>query len=90
MQKQLKLTILAAIVVCCLSCAATRLEIDYGTSAKLAKYNQILNPDAEKNLVPVAGLNGKAANKVMEKYVKGFEELPSAPFYSLGIGPIGK
>jgi len=52
----------------------TRLEMDYGTSHKLAKYNQILDPDAEKNLDPVEGLSGKAAKGVMDRYEKGFQK----------------
>ena len=49
----------------------TRLEIDFGTSFKLAKFNQILNPEAEKNLDPVTGFDGGAAQGVIEKYHKG-------------------
>ncbi len=90
MKKQVTFTILMIVAVCCLSCTASRLERDYGTSAKLVKYNQILNPEAEKNLTPVVGLDGRAADKVMDKYVKGFEKTSSAPVYSLSIGSLGK
>ena len=56
-----------------ISCAApTRLETDYGTSYKLQKYNQIANPDAEKNLKPVEGLDGQAA-------AAGAADLPPSP-----------
>lgn len=48
--------------------------MDYGTSAKLVKFNQILNPEAERNLAPVTGLDGKAAQTVIDKYEKGFEK----------------
>jgi len=44
-------------------CAPSRLEMDYGTSQKLAKFNQTLNPEAEKNLDPVVGMDGQAAQK---------------------------
>jgi hypothetical protein len=57
-----------------ISCAApTRLETDYGTSYKLQKYNQIANPDAEKNLKPVEGLDSQASVSVINKYHKGFD-----------------
>ena len=68
----------------------TRLEKDYGTSFKLSKFNQILNPEAEKNLEPVTGLNGKAAQATMEKYQKDFEKAPLPPTYTFNIGTAGR
>jgi len=60
--------------------------MDYGVSYKLSKYNQILNPDAEKNLKPVEGLDGKAANAVVEKYNKDFEKPAPAPTFTFSVG----
>ena len=58
----------------------SRLAMDFGTSHKLAKFNQTLNPDAEKNLEPVAGFEGRAAQAVIERYREGFEKAaPSTP-----------
>jgi PBP1b-binding outer membrane lipoprotein LpoB len=68
----------------------SRLEMDYGTSYKLAKFNQTLNPEAEKNLEPVTGFDGGAAQATVGKYRKGFEEKTSAPVYSINIGGFGK
>lgn len=48
------------------------LEDDFGKSFKTAKYGQILNPGASKNLAPVTGLNGKATEAVMQKYIDSF------------------
>jgi hypothetical protein len=71
------------------SCAGpTRLEMDYGTSFKLAKFNQTLNPEAEKNLEPVTGFDGGAAHATMERYQKGFEKPTPPPVYTLTIGGI--
>ena len=67
----------------------SRVEMDYGTSYKLAIFNQTLNPDAEKNLEPVEGFDGMAARAVTEKYRKGFQEKPETPAYSLSLGSIG-
>jgi hypothetical protein len=65
----------------------SRVEMDYGTSFKLSKFNQTLNPDAEKNLDPVVGLNGQAANKVMDKYNKEFEKpAQAAPSLMINLG----
>ena len=53
----------------------SRVEKDFGNSQRLAVSNQTLNPEAGKDLKPVYGFNGRAADLVMEKqYIKGFEE----------------
>jgi len=82
---------LMGIFLISVSCAGpTRLEMDYGTSFNLSKFNQILNPEAEKNLEPVTGLNGKAGQATMEKYQKDFEKPPPPQVYTFGIGTGGK
>ena len=40
----------------------TPLDKNWGRSYETAKYNQILNPDASKNLKSTADLDGQAAN----------------------------
>lgn len=64
----------------------TRLEMDYGTSFNLMKFNQIANPEAEKNLEPVTGLDGQAAKATVDKYRKDFEQPAEPPVYTLSIG----
>ena len=64
--------------------------MDYGTSYKLAKFNQTLDPDAEKNLEPVEGIDGQAAEKIMEKYQKSFERPHRPPTFSIRISGGGK
>ena len=59
--------------------------MDYGTSYKLSKFNQILNPEAEKNLQPVTGFDGGAAQATVGKYRKGFEEKVPAPTYVFSL-----
>jgi hypothetical protein len=74
-----------------ISCAApTRLEMDYGTSHKLQKCNQIANPDAEKNLKPVEGLDSQAAAGAMNKYHKEFEKQEKAPSGISNLSNTGK
>ena len=58
---------LLPLIVLILGCAPTRLEMDYGTSYQLQKYSQTFNPQAEKNMKPVVGLNGKEAQKAVQK-----------------------
>ncbi len=71
-------------------CVASRVEMDYGTSYKLAKFNQTLNPEAEKNLDPVTGFDGGAAQAALGRYRKGFEEKVPAPTYVFSINTGGR
>ena len=82
-------------IICCvgaamflaIGCAPSRVAMDYGTSFELQKYNQTLNPEAEKNLEPVVGINAKAAQNIENKYQKSFEQTqPSATSYQFNIG----
>jgi hypothetical protein len=50
------------------------LEMNWGKSFESAKKNQILNPDAGKNLEPVVGLNGEAAEHGVNKYKESFKK----------------
>ncbi len=80
---------IAGIFLLVVGCTTTRVAMDYGTSYKLAKFNQILDPQAEKNLDPVWGFDGKAAQGALGRYHKGFEEKTPAPIYSINIGGFG-
>ncbi len=75
-------TILAA-------CGPSRLEMDYGTSFKLQKFNQIADPEAGKKVEPAEGMDGRAAQATTDRYQKGFEKEPKAPTYAITIGGIG-
>jgi hypothetical protein len=82
---------LAGIFLISVSCAGpSRLEMDYGTSYKLSKFNQTLNPQAEKNLEPITGFDGGAAQATIGHYRKGFEEKTPAPVYSINISGFGR
>lgn len=61
----------------------SRLEKDYGNSHRLAIVNQTLNPEAEKNLEPVYGIDGNIANITVERFQKGFEERSRDPQFPL-------
>ncbi len=75
------LTILAA-------CGPSRLQMDYGTSYQLQKFNQMANPEAGKKVELAEGMGGKPAQTTMEKYQKSFEKEPPARVYNLSIGGI--
>ncbi len=83
-QKSLILSVLLGMALFTTGCKATRLERDYGNSFRLAKSNQILNPEATENLEPVYGLDGQAAEAVTGRYREGFEKPPEKPDYPLG------
>ncbi len=83
----LAIAILFFVVGC--STQQSRVERDYGTSYNLQKFGQTLNPQAEKNLEPVYGLDGQAADKNVVKYEKSFEEKVAAPSYTFGINAGG-
>jgi hypothetical protein len=70
--------------------APNRLEMDYGTSFKLARFNQILNPEAERNLAPATGFDARAAQAAMQNYYKDFEGPEPPTIYNFNIGAIGK
>ena len=46
----------------------TKLERNWGKSFRDAKTNQILNPDADKNLEPVIGMDGQTAENKINNY----------------------
>jgi hypothetical protein len=63
----------------------SRVEMDYGVSQKLAIANQTLNPDAGKNMAPVAGIDGPAGQRAYDQYLKSFDKPDKQPVYQLGI-----
>ncbi|MEJ2724862.1 MAG: hypothetical protein P8175_09500 [Deltaproteobacteria bacterium] len=64
----------------------SQVDKNWGRSFEAAKYNQILNPEAEKNLAPVEGLDGSVAERIIEDYKKGFDEKKQSK--SSGMGAI--
>ena len=63
----------------------SRLEKNWGRSFEAAKYNQTLNPEAEKNLAPVEDLEGPNAERIMESYKKGDEQKKQATPSGFGV-----
>jgi type IV pilus biogenesis protein CpaD/CtpE len=52
-------------------------ESNMGAAYEAAKSNQILNPEAGKEPQPVQGLDGEAAEAVMDAYRESFKRTPS-------------
>ncbi len=72
------------------SCATgpARLEMDYGTSYKLQKFSQTVNPQAGKTLEMTPGLDAPIAQIVVDKYRTSFEKAPPAQIYNFTIGTV--
>jgi hypothetical protein len=50
------------------------LDRNWGRSYEAAIYNQMVNPDADKNLEPVLNLDGAAAGYNVNKYKNSFKK----------------
>ena len=68
---------LLAFIIGCSQTQETRLDKNWGRSHETAKFNQILNPDASKNLKPAVDMDGQATNNNVEKYQDSFKEKKS-------------
>ena len=62
----------------------SQVDKNWGRSFEAAKYNQTLNPEAEKNLAPVEGLEGPAAERITQEHSKGGEN-KKRPGSELGV-----
>ena len=82
------LSVLFLLATTLAACAPSRLEMDYGTSFKLQKFNQIADPEAGKKVEPAEGMDGKAAKTAKDIYEKGFEKEPPAQVYNISIGAV--
>ena len=87
MKTRSRLIILTALLICFdAGCTRqpTRVDNFWGTSYELAKVSQVYNPNAGIQTGPPVGLQGPVAEKVTERYLKGFEA-PAAKTESYSI-----
>jgi len=81
---------LIALLPMSLGCAATpELDRNRGRAFETAKSNQILNLEAQKNLEPVVGLGGGAAEMILEAYLGSFAPAEGEAAYTVNLGSIG-
>jgi hypothetical protein len=66
----------------------TMVDKNWGKSLEAAKFNQRLNPQASKNLNPVVGLDGQAAENILQRYNDDSEGGPAEETYNLNLGNI--
>ena len=79
MVKKTAIFALSLFMALVIACAPSRLEMDYGTSLRLATEQQILNPEAGHNLESVQGLDGVSAANALEKRRSEFKKETPAP-----------
>lgn len=67
-------------------CATTTPNLDakFGDAVNQAKAQQTINPDASRNTDPVAGIDGQAANAIIDNYHKVYASPTAAPSGSIG------
>ena len=64
---------IGVVIVGCTT-ATGPLTQSYGRAQTIAKMSQTINPEASANVAPVAGFDGEAAKRAIERYYKGFEQ----------------
>ena len=68
----------------------TNTDLNWGRSYEMAKYNQILNPEAGENLDPVEGVPGPVAETTVVKYEKSFAGKAGPQSVNLNLGSIAR
>ena len=90
---QLKLSLAALTSALFLGgCASQKTNLDehFGEAVNTAKAQQTINPDASRDTDPVAGIDGQAAQAVMERYHKTFQSPPPpVNVFTIGVGAGG-
>lgn len=79
--------LLAVVILAGCTPTTPRLDAQFGDAVNTAKAQQTINPDASRNTDPVAGLDGKAANAMIDRYHKSFERPPATTnVFTIGVG----
>jgi hypothetical protein len=80
LKRHLLISVIMALAALTWACGGTPFHKDstlnknWGRSYETAKYNQILNPEAAKNLEPVTGLDGQPSDYNVNKYKESFKK----------------
>lgn len=83
----LVLAMLAIALAGCASTSTPRLDASFGDAVNAAKAQQTANPEASLNSVPPNGIDGEAANALMDRYHKSFEKPPATGnIFNIGVG----
>ena len=71
MLRKIALMILATMTITGMTGCASLLDDNWGRSYETARYNQTLDPAAERNPAVVEGLDGPSSQRVLENYREG-------------------
>ena len=84
------LALLIAGMTGCATSSTPQFDSGFGNAVNAAKAQQTLNPDASQNTQSVDGMDGKAANSVMDRYHQSFEKpTPVGNIFNIGVGSSG-
>ncbi len=87
--KQLAIASIFAGGIFVMGCAPSMVDENWGRSMESARYNQTLNPEAQKNLTPVDGMDGQSAANIMDSYHQGFSKSEEKAGYDVKVTGIG-
>ena len=81
----------AALMGGCAATSTPNIGAKFGQYLNTMKAQQTINPDASRNPDPVEGIDGRAANAIIDRYHKGYEAPAPALTGTIGstVGGIG-
>lgn len=84
------LALLVAGLTGCATSSTPQFDSGFGDAVNAARAQQTLNPEASQNTKPVDGMDGKAANSVMDRYHQSFDKpTPVGNIFNIGVGSSG-
>jgi hypothetical protein len=90
MNAQTMFLVAAALALGACTTTPQNLDAQMGHSVDMLKALQIANPQAAADTRPVEGIDGKAADALVDRYHKTFSTpQPTVNVYSIGIGSGG-
>lgn len=81
------LALLVAGLTGCATSSTPQFDSGFGDAVNAAKAQQTINPDASLNTKSVDGIDGEAANSVMDRYHQTFQKPPATGnIFNIGVG----
>jgi type IV pilus biogenesis protein CpaD/CtpE len=81
------LALLMASLAGCATSSTPQFDSGFGDAVNAARAQQTINPEASLNTKPVDGMDGEAANSVMDRYHQSFQKPPATGnIFNIGVG----
>lgn len=81
------LALLVAAMTGCATSSTPQFDSGFGDAVNAARAQQTINPDASQNTQSVDGMDGEAANSVMDRYHQSFDKPPATGnIFNIGVG----